>query len=296
MGDLSQPTSFLFVQAGFSGGQPKEGVAFAPSSLLHSPQMADLSFSLHGLDQSSIESLDQEFGRGYEGKILNFRLVSEFNRRLKEDMERLERGKKILVVGGDHSIAVGSIAAMCSREPGLKVVWIDAHADINTISSTLFGSLHGCPVSFLLGVDDSKMSWLQPCLQPEDIIYVGLRDVEPQEVEILERLKIRAYYMNDVRRLGMETVVREIGEFVGEAPLHVSLDVDGIDPEYTGATGTPVPGGLSFEDTQSLFLSLLPKHWVSLDVAEVNLQEGSPEAQARTLDYTLRLISTYLSR
>jgi len=296
MSDLTEYPSFLFVQAGFSGGQTKPGVAFAPSALLSSPLLSHLSFSLHGLDRTSCESLEQEFSRQQIGKVRNLSLVSEFNRRLKEEIFQLKRGEKILVAGGDHSIAVGSIAAMCSREPGLKVVWIDAHADINTVGCTHSGNLHGCPLSFLLGVDESRMSWLRPCLKPENLVYLGLRDVDPPEVEILERLKIRAYYMSDVRRLGMETVVREIGEFVGEAPLHVSLDVDGIDPEYTGATGTPVSGGLSFEDTQSLFLSLLPKHWVSLDVAEVNLQEGSPEAQALTLDYTLRLISTYLSR
>jgi arginase len=127
------------------------------------------------------------------------------------------------------------------------------------------------------------------------LVYLGLRDVEPQEIELLKTLGIRAFYMSDVRRLGIDAVIREINEFVGEAPVHVSLDVDGIDPEHTGATGTPVPDGLSMEETQSVLRSLRARRWISLDIVEVNLQEGSPEVQALTLDCSLSLISTFLS-
>lgn len=295
MGSVDESPAFLFVQAGFSGGQTKPGVALAPSAVLSSPHFPHIPFSLHGFDQDCVQTLEKEVGKGQVGKLHNLSLVSEFNRRLKEEIEGLERGKKILVMGGDHSLAIGSITAMCSREPGLKVVWIDAHADINTLSRTLSGNLHGCPVSFLLGLEDSLLPWLSPPLKPQDLVYLGLRDVEPQEHELLATLGIRAFFMSDVRRLGIDAVIREINEFVGEAPVHVSLDVDGIDPVHTGATGTPVPDGLSMEETQSVLRSLRAKHWISLDIVEVNLQEGSPEVQALTLDCTLSLISTFLS-
>lgn len=295
MGSADESVAFLLVQAGFSGGQDKPGVALAPSAILSSPHLSHFPFSLHGLDQDCIQALEKEVGKGQVGKIHNLQLVSEFNRRLKAEIEGLERGKKILVVGGDHSLAIGSIAAMCCREPGLKVVWIDAHADINTLNRTVSGKLHGCPVSFLLGLEDSSFPWLQPPLKPQDLVYLGLRDVEPQEIELLKTLGIRAFYMSDVRRLGIDAVIREINEFVGEAPVHVSLDVDGIDPEHTGATGTPVPDGLSMEETQSVLRSLRARRWISLDIVEVNLQEGSPGVQALTLDCSLSLISTFLS-
>lgn len=284
-----------FVQAGFSGGQRKPGVNLAPKVILDAMKGLEMSVSIGGLDSNSIAALEAEFPRQKVGSIHNLRLTTEVNRRLKEEIEGLQGTGKIVVLGGDHSIAVGSISGLCAREPDLKVVWVDAHADINTLDSTVSGNLHGCPVAFLLGLENTRMDWLRPCLNPSNLLYVGLRDVEPQEERLLERLGIARYNMQDVRRLGMDRVVREIGEFVGNAPLHVSLDVDGLDPEYMGATGTPVSGGLTYADTSALFHSLLSKHWISLDIVEVNPLLGSTEDQANTLHHTTQLLGTFLS-
>lgn len=284
-----------FVQASFSGGQPLPGVEEAPRAILAAAQAAGYSFSVSGLDTAAISLIEQDYPRETVGTIHNLRLATEVNRRLREDIIGLQGNGKILVVGGDHSVAIGSISGMCAREPGLKVVWVDAHADINPLGHTLSGNLHGCPVAFLMGVEDSRMEGLQPCLRPTDIVYIGLRDIEPQEKLVLDSLGIAKYTMEDVHRLGMERVIREIGEFVGESKVHVSLDVDGLDPEFTGATGTPVPGGLSVEDTQSLLRSLQTKQWISMDLVEVNLLLSSPQAQAHTLRHSLELLGTFLT-
>ena len=157
------------------------------------------------------------------------------------------------------------------------------------------GNLHRCPVAFLLGVDDARMAWLQPCLSPSDIVYIGLRDVEPQEVTTLHDLHIRAYFMEDVVRLGIDPVIEEILAFVGDSPVHISLDVDGLDPVYMGATGTPVEDGLTVDEVEKLFVALRRKHTVSLDVVEVNPEVGSKHDRAATIDNTNRLIAAFLS-
>jgi arginase len=179
--------------------------------------------------------------------------------------EALRKGGFPVVLGGDHSIAIGSLAGVRRarrRQPGL--IWIDAHADINTPSTSPSGNVHGMPVSIAL--EDGN-------ILPERTVLLGLRDVDAGERARIRELGVRAFSMTEVDRLGMERVVEEALAIVGPEPrgTHVSFDMDGLDPREAPGVGTAVPGGLTYREAH-LAMEMLAQAGVigSLDVTETN--------------------------
>jgi arginase len=147
-----------------------------------------------------------------------------------------------VVLGGDHSIAIGTLAGLArarGAQPGL--IWIDAHGDINTPLTSPSGNVHGMPVSIAL--EDGSIA-------VERTVLIGLRDIDAGERRRIRELGLRAYSMSDVDRLGMERVMEEAMELVGAGPrsVHVSFDMDGIDPREAPGVGTAVPGGLTYRE------------------------------------------------
>ncbi|XP_018117151.1 arginase 1 L homeolog isoform X1 [Xenopus laevis] len=210
--------------------------------------------------------------------------------------------KTCLTIGGDHSLAVGTIAGHAAVHPNLCVVWVDAHADINTPSTSPSGNLHGQPLSFLMKELKSKMpavpgfEWVKPCLRSKDIVYIGLRDVDPGEHYILKTLGIKYYSMSEVDYLKIDKVMEETLEYlVGKhkRPIHLSFDIDGLDPSIAPATGTPVPGGLTYREGMYITEQLHKTGLLSaVDIMEVNPSRGETkrdvEVTVKTaLDMTL---------
>lgn len=134
------------------------------------------------------------------------------------------------------------------------MVWIDAHADINTIETTGTGNMHGMPVSFLLGINKNPIpgfDWIRPILTPDRLVYIGLRDVDQGEKRILNEYGIKAFSMHEVDRYGIGEVVKMALDHVNpnrDKPIHMSFDVDALDPSVAPSTGTPVRGGLTFRE------------------------------------------------
>lgn len=147
---------------------------------------------------------------------------------------------------------LGTVLGTLSSHPDLGLIWVDAHADINTPLTTESGNLHGCPVSFLLGMQDSRIppfDWLpgpaKKFLDPKRLVYIGLRDVDPPERKILKDLGIKAYSMFEVDKYGIGTVVDMALDYLNdgqkgkrERPIHLSFDVDAMDPTVAASTGT----------------------------------------------------------
>jgi len=194
-------------------------------------------------------------------------------------------GKFTLTVGGDHSIAIGSISGILRARPETRIIWVDAHADINTPETTETGNIHGMPVAYLMGIVDSHcFEWLKigsealggtPVeLLPGRIAYIGLRDVDKGELEILERFNITTFTMIDVERLGIQEVMRRAVQAVdleGDSPLHLSFDIDGLDSSVASSTGTPVEGGLSYREGRYICEYLgATQRLISMDMVEVN--------------------------
>ena len=182
--------------------------------------------------------------------------------RLVEDVVR--QGGFPLVLGGDHSIAIGTLAGVRrarGRESGL--IWVDAHGDINTPLTSPSGNVHGMPVSIALA---------EHSIVPERTVLIGLRDVDSGERTRIRELGVRAFSMSDVDRIGMERVMEEaLAIAAADGSLHVSFDMDGIDPTEAPGVGTPVRGGLSYREAHLAMEMVADTGKLgSLEVTEIN--------------------------
>lgn len=180
-----------------------------------------------------------------------------------------------IALGGDHSISIGSIAGFANGDKNMGMVWVDAHADINTPDTSPSGNVHGMPVAHLLGLGHEMFTSIWgggAVLKPENIVMIGLRDLDPAERDRIHELDILAYTMKDIDRLGMGRVADETLERVSNcSKVHVSLDADALDPSVTPGTGTPVPGGLTYREAHLLMELLADSGLVkSMDIVEVN--------------------------
>jgi arginase len=180
-----------------------------------------------------------------------------------------------LVLGGDHSIALGTLGGLASVYGPGGVVWLDAHADLNTPATTPSGNVHGMSLAAALGRGGAGFEsdvWPLPALEPAQTALVGGRSFDDGERALIHELGISVATMTDVDRRGLEPVIREALERVAPARwVHVSLDLDVIDPEVAPGVGTPVSGGLSYREAH-LAMELIAESGVlrSLELVEVN--------------------------
>jgi len=222
--------------------------------------------------------------------LLNPRHVGAVNKNLAAVVEAHARAGNIVVsVGGDHSMAVGSISGIAAVHDKTVVIWVDAHSDINTIESSQSGNLHGCPVAILLGIAGKipGFEWVKPCLNNNRIVYIGLRDIDDGERKILRDNHIKVFTMKDVDRHGIGNVVEMALNHVNpyrSLPIHLSFDVDGLDPTVAPSTGTTVRGGLTFREGCYICETIAETGLlVGLDITEVNPTLGSERDAAITL-------------
>jgi arginase len=166
-----------------------------------------------------------------------------------------------LVLGGDHSQAIGTISGMArvrrARGERIGVLWVDAHTDMNTPETSPSGNIHGMPLSALLGRGLPELVGLagpEPALHPEDVVVFGARDVDPTEVAVVEDMGVRVYTMTEIDRRGTAACAEEAIAHVTRhtAGVHLSFDLDGVDPGDAPGVGTPVPGGLSLRESHML--------------------------------------------
>ena len=187
----------------------------------------------------------------------------------------LDQGSLPLVLGGDHSVALGTLGGLARTNGVGGVLWIDAHSDLNTPETSPSGNVHGMPLAAAIGLGDERFqsdAWALPAVEPERVALVGLRSVDARERERIRELGIRTYTMSDIDRIGIERAIREsLVHIAGPGFVHVSLDMDALDPEVAPGVGTPVRGGLSYREAH-LALELVAESGLagSLEVVEVN--------------------------
>ena len=184
-------------------------------------------------------------------------------------------GSTPVVLGGDHSVAIGTLGGLAAEAGPGGVLWFDAHGDLNTPETSPSGNVHGMPLAAALGLANETFAsevWPLPALAPERVALLGLRSLDAGERELVKELGIAAYTMSDFDRRGVEAVVREAIEHVsGAAFVHVSLDMDVVDPEAAPGVGTPVRGGLSYREAH-LAMEIVAEgcEFGSIEVVEVN--------------------------
>ena len=196
-------------------------------------------------------------------------------------VETLEEGMTPLLLGGDHSLAAGSVSGVAEfyRRQNLKigVIWLDAHSDINTPESSPSGNVHGMPLAALLGLEPEPLANIfgyAPKIAAENTVLIGLRDIDSGERDNIRRAGVaEVYTMRDIDERGMRTVMEEALRAAGRgtAGYHVSLDMDWIDPEDAPGVGTPVRGGATYREAH-LAMEILADHGrlLSFEIVEVN--------------------------
>src|SRR2546423_2446550 len=195
-------------------------------------------------------------------------------------LKTLEAGKFPLVLGGDHSVAAGTVAGVAEfyRRQNQKVglIWIDAHSDINTPETSPSGNVHGMPLAAIMGLGPAELANIynfSPKVHAENCVLVGVRDIDARERENIRKTGIEVYTMRDIDERGMRQVIEEALRAAGRgtAGYHISLDMDWIDPEDAPGVGTPVRGGATYREAH-LAMEIIADHgrMLSFEVVEVN--------------------------
>jgi len=188
----------------------------------------------------------------------------------------LRDGEFPLILGGDHSIALGSITGVARVHRDIGVIWIDAHGDFNTSETTPSGNIHGMVLAALAGLGHSSLTEIggwSPKINKQTIVIVGARDLDPPEQEILRNERIHVFTMTDIDQRGMSEIMREAVDIASQAShgVHLSLDMDSLDPRDAPGVGTPVRGGLTYREAHlAMEMVAASGRLVSMDAVEVN--------------------------
>lgn len=266
-------------------GAGRRGVDMGPSALRKAGLrsiLRDLGYDVH--DDGNIHCDEPEAHQIRDPKLKYLPLIQVAMTELAARVENaLVAGELPLVLGGDHSIAIGTIAGVAGhfKKTGKKLgmIWIDAHGDSNTAETTPSGNIHGMPQAIAFGrgarelVEIGGFADGEEKLDPACSAVIGARDLDRLEKEVMRDIGYHVFTMDQIDRRGIYDVAREAIEIAGQGTdgIHVSFDVDGMDPSVAPGVGTPVMGGLSYRETHTLMEVIAESgRMVSLEVAEVN--------------------------
>ncbi|WP_273845161.1 arginase [Rubrobacter calidifluminis] len=256
-------------------GQSRRGVDMGPSAIRYArlqDALGELGYRVADLGNASVP-LPELSEDGEEARHLeSIRTVCT---EVCEKAAGIVSGGVIpLFLGGDHSISIGTVSGV-ARAGRTGVIWIDAHADFNTPETSPSGNIHGMPLAVLAGYGDPRLVEIGgegASVRPEDVVIVGLRSVDPEEQKLLRTAGVTVFTMKEIDAYGVASVVRRALEKLSSLErVHVSLDLDAVDPEIAPGVGTPVRGGLTYREAH-LVMELISESGLltSLDVVEVN--------------------------
>jgi len=252
----------------------------------------------------NIGQVSQEAAEVGDPKMRYLGVINEVCRELADLTEHsLESGEFPLVLGGDHSQAIGSIAGISRyfKRQGktLGVLWVDAHTDMNTPESSPSGNIHGMPLSTLLGYGAKQLTSIcgdGPALSAEHVVVFGVRDVDKSEAELVKKTGVRVFTMSEIDARGAGACLEEAMQILKRATggIHLSYDLDGSDPSVAPGTGTPVPGGLNFRESHLVCETLAKSgRLTSMEVVELN---PIMDIENRTGKFAVWLIQSALGR
>lgn len=259
-------------------GQGRRGVDMGPSAIRYAclqEMLLNLDYQVGDLGDQVVPSPESIPITDPSLKYLPF--VQEVNERLAETVSHvMEKGDFPLILGGDHSLSIGTIAGVTKHVQNLGVIWFDAHADMNKSETSPSGNIHGMSLAVGLGVGHPNLvsiGGFSPKVHPEKIVIVGARDLDPGEQALIHQLGIHVFTMHEIDRLGMATVMEKTLEIVTNDTdgVHLSFDLDGLDPKDAPGVGTPVQGGVTYREGHLAMEMLAEKEClVSAEFVEIN--------------------------
>lgn len=270
-------------------GADRRGVDMGPSAIRYAhlqPRLNQLGLEVN--DQGNIEVPIAEMCKITDPRLKYLDCIVPMGRRVAGAVATsVQAGHFPLVVGGDHSLSVGSVRG-AARSRSLGLIWIDAHADFNTAETTPSGNIHGMVLAALCGIGEASLVnlWDQstPVIDPQRSAILGVRDIDPGEKENLRRAGVLVLGMEQIDRIGMLSAVEQAIARAGERTdgLYLSLDMDALDPRSAPGVGTPVPGGLTYREAHvACELIAETGKLVGMDLVEVNpiLDAGNQTAE-----------------
>jgi arginase len=259
-------------------GQERRGVDMGPSAIRYARLqyvLKELGFAVEDLGDISIPRPESiEIGDHHLKYLLPVRDVNEQLAQAVADV--IKRKRFPLVLGGDHSMGIGTLAGVAKHHKSLGVIWYDAHGDLNTGETSPSGNIHGMSLATSLGMghpDLVQVGGFAPKILPENVVLIGVRELDKGEQDLIHELGLKVFTMHEVDRLGMARVMDEAFAIVGKGTdgVHLSLDLDGLDPKDAPGVGTPVPGGITYRESHlALEMMSESKLITSAEFVEVN--------------------------
>ena len=260
-------------------GQLRRGVDMGPSAIRYAGVIERL--ENRGFDVTDLG--DIPIGRDKletdpETGVRNLEAVVKASEQLMNKIEEVKaEGSFPLILGGDHSIAIGTLAGVAKHHNKLGVIWFDAHGDLNTPETSPSGNIHGMPLAASLGLGQEqlvKLGGYDPKIRPEQVVIVGARSLDSGEKELIKKLNMKVYTMHEIDRLGMSRVMEETIDYFKKQEVdgvHLSFDLDALDTLYAPGVGTPVAGGVTYREAHLAMELLAETDMVtSAEFVEVN--------------------------
>lgn len=256
-------------------GAGRRGVDMGPSALRLARLEASLAEIGHRLEDLGNVDVPVAEALAPAGDLRFVDTIADTCRRTFDTLAALPADTVPVCLGGDHSVSMGTVAGAAAKGGRTGVVWVDAHADLNTPETSPSQNIHGMPLAHLLGRGHPALLNIWgggPVVRPEDLVFIGLRALDDGEQRLVRELGLRAYTMKDVDCRGIAQIAAESLEYLSAVDrVHVSFDADVLDPDLAPGVGTPIPGGLSYREAH-LLMELFADSGVvrSVDLVEVN--------------------------
>lgn len=263
-------------------GAGRRGVDMGPSALRTAglnARLSALGYRVEDLGNVGVEQQESSTPGPRNARYLP--AIAATCQELANRVERVaDEGRIPLVLGGDHSIAVGTVSGMAEsmkkRGQKLGIIWMDAHTDMNTPGTSPSGNVHGMPLACIVGTGPKALTQLNgwsPKVDAKNVVLIGIRDVDLDERPVVRRSGVRVFTMRDIDERGMRAVMHEALAMAGDGTggIHLSLDMDGVDPREAPGVGTPVRGGFSYREAHLAMEIICDSHLMrSMEVVEVN--------------------------
>ena len=280
-------------------GQRKLGVDLGPTAIRYAgliSRLKQLDLDVYDKGDIKLPAVNIEKFHSEQKWLRNYDEIIDVNQKLnKEVSASIENNRFPLVLGGDHSIAVGSVSAISKHYNNLGVIWYDAHGDLNIPEESPSGNIHGMPLRILTGEGPKELLELNSnVIKPENIVLIGTRDLDKGERQFIKDHNIKTFTMSDIDKLGIKEVIENTIEYLKSRNVdgvHLSLDVDALDPLETPGTGTRVLGGLSYRESHFALELLHQSHLISsMDLVEVN---PLIDSNNHTAEQAVSLVGTF---
>ena len=283
-------------------GQSRRGVDMGPSAIRYAhvkDVMKALNYQVIDLGDLTVSNDLDEKDAGQQNLHNLYQIIYE-NKKLAKIVDReVSESRFPLILGGDHSISIGSIAGIAKHYENLGVIWYDAHGDLNTDQTSPSGNIHGMSLAANLGFGDKQLTTIldyTPKVNPENVVIIGARCLDPGEKELIRREKIKVFTMQEVDRLGMPAIMQEAIDYLKPRTdgVHLSLDLDALDPTEVPGVGTPVIGGLTYRESHLAMEMLAESNIVtSAEFVEVN---PILDVKNKTAQVAVELIGSLLGK